>query len=57
MGLHNFLFRATSLMFVAALAVSACTSPTQPGASTAPSAAAGPVAGGTVMIPIGGPHA
>ena len=51
---QSFLFRATSLMFVAAIAVSACTSATPtPGASTAPSAAAGPVSGGTVTIPIG----
>jgi peptide/nickel transport system substrate-binding protein len=53
LGLPAFLFRTTSLMIVMALAVSACTSATQPGASTAPSAQAGPVAGGTVTIPIG----
>jgi len=52
-GLHTFLFRTTSLTFVAALAISACSSPTQPGATTAPSAQAGPVSGGTVTIPIG----
>jgi len=55
LGLPTFLFRTTSVMIVAALAVSACTSTTTPpGASTAPSAAAaGPVSGGTVTIPIG----
>lgn len=53
LGLPTFLFRTTSLMIVATLAVSACTSATQPAASTAPSAQAGPVAGGTVTIPIG----
>jgi peptide/nickel transport system substrate-binding protein len=52
LSLPTVLFRSTSLMIVAALAV-ACASPTQPGASTAPSAQAGPVAGGTVTIPIG----
>src|SRR5688572_12223473 len=53
LGPHTFWFRGTSLMFVAALAISACTSPTQPGASIAPSAQAGPESGGTVTIPIG----
>jgi peptide/nickel transport system substrate-binding protein len=52
LSLPTVLFRSTSLMIVAALAV-ACATPTQPGASTAPSAQAGPVAGGTVTIPIG----
>jgi peptide/nickel transport system substrate-binding protein len=54
MRLPSFVFRATSLMFVASIAVSACTSAAPaPGASAAPSAAAGPVSGGTVTIPIG----
>jgi len=54
LSLSSFLFRTTAVMIVAALAVSACASPTQPGASTAPSAAAAaPVSGGTVTIPIG----
>ena len=54
MSLHSFTFRAASLMFVATIAISACTSATPPGASTAPSAAAAaPVSGGTVTIPIG----
>src|SRR6267142_4798469 len=52
-GLPSFLFRTTSLMIVAALAVSACASTPSPAASTAPSAQAGPVSGGTVTIPIG----
>src|SRR5213593_2574264 len=52
LGLSSFLFRTTAVMVVAALAVSACASPTAPGASTAPSAQSGPVAGGTVTIPI-----
>src|SRR3979409_573828 len=52
LSLPTVLFRSTSLMIVAALAVG-CAGPTQPGASTAPSAQAGPVAGGTVTIPIG----
>src|SRR5437773_1475947 len=53
LGLSSFLFRTTAAIVVAALAVSACASPTAPGVSTAPSAAAGPVSGGTVTIPIG----
>src|SRR6266545_5392721 len=53
LGLRTFLVRSASIMLVTALATSACTSPTPPGASTAPSAAAGPVSGGTVTIPIG----
>ena len=45
--------RPLALLFVVALAISACTSAAQPGGSTAPSAAAGaPVAGGIVTIPI-----
>jgi peptide/nickel transport system substrate-binding protein len=52
LGLHTLVFRATSLMVVAALAIG-CTSATQPGASIAPSAQAGPIVGGTVTIPIG----
>lgn len=43
--------RVTSLLLVAALAASAC-APAQSG-STTPSAAAAPVSGGTVTIPIG----
>src|SRR2546429_2553104 len=46
-------FRPSALILVAALAVSACTGAGQPAASGAPSAAAGPVSGGTVTIPIG----
>ena len=47
-------FRLFALVLVGALVLSACTSASQPGASTAPSAAqGGPVAGGTVTIPIG----
>jgi len=45
--------RPLALLFVVALAISACTSAGQPGGSTAPSAAAGaPVTGGIVTIPI-----
>jgi len=53
LGLRTFLVRGASIMLVTALATSACTSPTQPGASIAPSAQTGPVSGGTVTIPIG----
>jgi peptide/nickel transport system substrate-binding protein len=53
LGSSSFLYRTTAVIVVAALAVSACASPAQPGTSTAPSAQAGPVAGGTVTIPIG----
>src|SRR5712664_4582737 len=53
LDLSSFLFRTTAVLVVAARGVSACASPTQPGASTAPSAQAGPVSGGTVTIPIG----
>src|SRR6266545_4390216 len=53
LGLRTFLVRSASIMLVTALATSACTSPTEPGASIAPSAQAGPVSGGTVTIPIG----
>src|SRR5688572_30927786 len=49
MKLH---FRVISLMVVSALAIG-CTSSTAPGASSAPSAQAGPVSGGTVTIRIG----
>ena len=46
-------FRPSTLILVAALAVSACTGAGQPAASGAPSAQGQPVAGGTVTIPIG----
>jgi peptide/nickel transport system substrate-binding protein len=46
-------FAIPALALVGALLVSACTGATQPGASTGPSAQGGPVAGGTVTIPIG----
>src|SRR2546425_1418295 len=45
--------RVSALVLVGALVLSACTGASQPGASTAPSAQSGPVAGGTVTIPIG----
>src|SRR5437868_13712915 len=46
-------FAIPALALVGALLVSACTGAAQPGASNAPSAQSGPVAGGTVTIPIG----
>src|SRR5437899_2112591 len=46
-------FRLFALVLVATLVLSACTGASQPGASTAPSAQSGPVAGGTVTVPIG----
>src|SRR5436309_12833498 len=46
-------FRLFALVLVATLVLSACTEASQPGASTAPSAQAGPVSGGTVTMPIG----
>jgi peptide/nickel transport system substrate-binding protein len=46
-------FAIPALALVGALLVSACTGATQPGASIGPSAQGGPVAGGTVTIPIG----
>ena len=52
-GLLRTSLRPLALLFVVALAVSACTSASQPGTSTAPSgAAAAPVSGGIVTIPI-----
>src|SRR5437667_11956028 len=45
-------FRLFALVLVATLVLSACTGASQPGASTAPSAQSGPVAGGAVTIPI-----
>jgi peptide/nickel transport system substrate-binding protein len=53
LGLHMSSFRATPLIVAAALAVSACSSPTQTAPPGAPSAQTGPVSGGTVTIPIG----
>ena len=53
-GLLRTSLRPLALLFVVALAMSACTSASQPGTSAAPSAAAaGPVSGGIVTIPIG----
>jgi peptide/nickel transport system substrate-binding protein len=49
-GRRPFALRAFAL--VGALLVSACTGAAQPGASVAPSAESGPVAGGTITIPI-----
>src|SRR5436853_3881276 len=52
-GLARMYFRLSALVLVTTLVLSACTGASQPASSSAPSAQSGPVAGGTVTIPIG----